>query len=64
MLLYQVGGKITSKKPHACGGNQWEVMRTGADVKLKCLKCGKSVFLSVDQVKKMAKTYVYGESNV
>ena len=62
---YEVGGKIISKKPHACGGNQWIVARTGADVKLKCEKCGRAVFLSVDEVKKMAKVYLSsGDSNV
>ena len=57
-MQYVVGGKIISKKPHACGGNQWTVLRTGADVKIKCEKCGRAVFLSVDEVKKMAKQYV------
>ena len=57
-MQYVVGGKIISKKPHACGGNQWTVLRTGADVKIKCEKCGRAVFLSVDEVKIMAKQYV------
>ena len=64
-MIYREGGKIISKKTHACGGNEWQVMRTGADVKLKCLKCGRIVFLSVDQVDKMKKSYSFdGESNV
>ena len=54
-MIYSVGGKIIAKKPHACGANEWKVMRTGADVKLKCLKCGHSVFMSKDAVRKMAK---------
>ncbi|HIU82634.1 MAG TPA: DUF951 domain-containing protein [Candidatus Faecicola pullistercoris] len=33
------------KKPHACGGNQWTVIRTGADVKIKCLTCGHAVMM-------------------
>ena len=56
-MIYQEGGKIISKKQHACGGNEWLVVRTGADIKLKCLTCGRNLFLSVDQVKKMAKSY-------
>ena len=46
---------IISKKPHACGGNEWSIERLGADVKLKCLKGGHSVFMSKDAVRKMAK---------
>lgn len=57
-MIYQEGGKIISKKQHACGGKEWLVARTGADVKLKCLTCGRVMFFTVDQVKKMTKTYV------
>ena len=28
------------KKEHPCGSKQWEVLRTGADFRLKCLGCG------------------------
>ncbi len=61
-MEYKVGGQITSKKNHACGGNKWIIARTGADVKLKCLQCGHLLFLSQDQVKKMTKSYVYTEN--
>ena len=61
-MEYKVGGQITSKNNHACGSDKWVVARTGADVKLKCLQCGHSLFLSQDQVKKMTKSYVYTEN--
>ena len=56
-MTYDLNSKIISKKPHACGGNEWQVVRLGADVKLKCLKCGRAVFFSVDQLDKMTKQY-------
>ena len=56
-MKYKEGGKIISKKFHACGGNEWIVVRTGVDVKLKCVKCQHVVFLSVDKLDKMVKTY-------
>ena len=56
-MAYCVGDKITSKKNHACGSNEWQVSRTGADIKLVCLKCGRAIFLSIDEVKKITKTY-------
>lgn len=56
--MYKVGDIILSKKPHACGGNSWEVKRVGADVKLKCSVCGKVMFLSYDETKKITKTYL------
>jgi hypothetical protein len=63
--MYELDTVLSLKKPHACGGNQWTVARTGADIKLKCEKCGRAVFLSVDEVKKMAKVYLSsGDNNV
>lgn len=43
----EVGDIVVMKKPHPCGGNLWEVVRTGADVKIKCLKCGRMVMLDL-----------------
>ncbi len=51
----KVGDKIISKKNHPCGANEWEVVRTGADCKIKCVNCGHVLFLSYDEVKKMTK---------
>lgn len=57
-MAYICGSKIISKKQHACGGKEWEIVRTGADVKIKCLTCGKAIFMSNDQIKKMAKQII------
>ena len=43
----EVGDIVVMKKSHPCGGNLWEVVRTGADVKIKCLKCGRVVMLDL-----------------
>ena len=56
-MKFSVGDKIRSKKPHACGGREWEILRTGADVKLKCLKCGRVIFLSVPDTEKIIAVY-------
>ena len=37
---------VRLKKSHACGGNAWEVTRVGADIRLKCTQCGRSVLLA------------------
>lgn len=36
----RLGDILTMKKAHPCGGDKWLVLRTGADFRLKCLKCG------------------------
>ncbi len=40
----QVGDLLTMKKPHPCGSHEWEVLRTGADFRLRCKGCGHEVF--------------------
>lgn len=34
---------LVMKKGHPCGGNQWLVLRTGADFRLRCLTCGHEI---------------------
>ena len=42
---YQIGTKVTMKKQHPCGTNEWEIVRVGADIKIKCLHCGRTILL-------------------
>lgn len=45
MSKYKVGDYVRLKKGHPCGENEWEVLRTGVDIKLKCMGCDKIVWL-------------------
>ena len=38
-----VGDVLTIKKAHPCGEKRWQVLRVGADFKLRCLGCGHEV---------------------
>lgn len=40
--LYDV---VEMKKPHPCGTNAWEVIRMGADIRMKCTGCGQSIMM-------------------
>lgn len=42
---FNLGDRVILRKPHACGSNEWEITRTGADVKLKCINCSRTVML-------------------
>lgn len=44
--MYQLADVVQMKKPHACGANQWEVLRIGADIRIKCLGCGHLIMMS------------------
>jgi len=48
----QLGDVIKLKKQHPCGSNEWEVLRVGADFRLKCLGCGHQIMLPRKQVEK------------
>ena len=37
---FEVGDVIRMKKPHPCGSSEWEILRVGADFRLKCQGCG------------------------
>ncbi|HAN44842.1 MAG TPA: DUF951 domain-containing protein [Ruminococcaceae bacterium] len=41
----RVGDILTMKKQHPCGGNRFEVLRSGMDFRIKCLKCGHEVMV-------------------
>lgn len=42
---YKLGSIIVMKKAHPCGANEWEIIRMGADIKIKCLNCGRSIMI-------------------
>lgn len=56
MKEYTLGDIVMMKKPHPCGNNEWEIMRLGADIRIKCTKCGRMVMLPrLEFEKKMKK---------
>ena len=40
-----IGDVITTRKAHPCGSSEWTVIRTGADIKIRCNRCGRIVML-------------------
>ena len=45
MIEYNLGDKVIMKKGHPCGTNEWEIVRMGADIKIKCLNCGRIIMI-------------------
>ena len=48
----QVGDIVKLKKRHPCGSFEWEVLRIGADFRLKCTGCGHQIMISRKLVEK------------
>lgn len=40
-----LGDVVKTRKAHPCGSDVWTVIRTGADIKMKCRGCGRIVML-------------------
>ncbi len=51
----KVGDVLKLKKPHPCGSHEWEVLRIGADFRLKCLGCGHQIMTPRHQTEKNVK---------
>jgi hypothetical protein len=52
---FALGNVVLMKKPHACGANEWTVIRVGADVKIRCNQCGRIVMLDRAEFMRMGK---------
>ena len=60
MKEYKLGSIVIMKKNHPCGGNKFEVVKMGADIKIKCLECGHLVMLPrIDFNKRIKKIESY-----
>lgn len=52
---FELGDTVVMKKPHACGTNEWTVIRTGADVKIRCKACGRIVMMDRQDFMRLGK---------
>jgi len=50
-----IGDGVTLRKPHPCGGFEWTVVRTGADIGLKCATCGRRVLLDREEFERRSR---------
>ncbi|CDD47937.1 putative uncharacterized protein [Firmicutes bacterium CAG:534] len=57
----QVGDKLVLKKAHPCGSHEWEVLRIGADFRLKCAGCGHQIMIPRVQIEKRIRQVIRGQ---
>ena len=58
MLDVRMADVIRMRRPHPCGSLEWEVVRIGADIGLRCQKCGHRVLMERATLRRRAKEYV------
>lgn len=58
---FAIGDIIQTRKKHPCGNDEWKVTRVGADMKMKCLECGRIVMLDRETFEKRVKKILSSE---
>ena len=54
-MQFEIGDIIRLKKKHPCGSFEWEILRVGADFRLKCTGCGQQIMIARRRVEKNVK---------
>ena len=55
---FYLGDIVQMKKQHPCGSYEWEVLRLGADIKIKCVGCSRLVMLPRSKFQKSVKKII------
>lgn len=57
---YELNSVVEMKKPHPClnRSKQFEIIRLGADIKIKCCGCGNIIMLSRNQFNEKVKRII------
>lgn len=55
----RIGDVVRMRKPHPCGSLEWEVVRLGADIGIRCRQCGRRVLLPRSQFLRQVKNLVH-----
>jgi len=58
VMEIKLGDTVRLKKKHPCGSDQWQVVRVGADIGIKCLKCQRRVLLERPVFERRVKEFI------
>ena len=56
--VFNLGDIVEMKKQHPCGSSNWEIIRLGADVKIKCVGCQRIIMLPRSKFEKDVKKVI------
>jgi hypothetical protein len=54
----KLGDIVRLRKKHPCGSYEWKVVRLGADIGIKCLKCDRRVLLERRVFERRVKAFI------
>ncbi len=58
LYQFKAGELLRLKKQHPCGRFEWQVVRVGADINIKCLGCGRQMNVPRRQLEKSVKAII------
>ena len=58
VMEIRLGDIVRLRKKHPCGSYEWQVVRLGADIGIKCIKCQHRVLLKRSVFERRVKTFV------
>lgn len=58
IIDFRMGDVVRLRKAHPCGSFEWEVVRLGADIGLRCRRCKRRVLLERRTLEKRLKAFV------
>lgn len=53
-----LGDVVRLRKKHPCGGDEWQVLKLGVDIRVKCLKCQRQVLLERATFERRVKAFI------
>jgi len=58
VMEIKLGDVVRLKKKHPCGSDEWQVVRVGADIGIKCLKCQRRVLIERSVFERRVKAFI------
>ena len=55
---FKIGDVLRLRKKHPCGGYEWQVIRLGADIGIKCVTCQRTMLVARSRLEKWLKDFV------
>ena len=58
VMEIRLGDVVRLKKKHPCGSDEWEVVRVGADIRIRCCQCQRYVLLARSTFERRVKEFI------
>lgn len=60
----RVGDGLRLKKEHPCGSKEWDVLRVGADFKIRCRICAREVMVPREKLEKRVRRILRNDQEI